>query len=316
VTPRARQLDGRASWLRARRIGSSDVPRILTRNGRPLSPYGGPRAVQRRLLHQQHPSELEDDPDPDRLRGTRWEPVVITAGMVETGRRIKRVPPFTLYEGPRPWATCSPDAWIDDYDAADPRGVCELKTDAGRFRWGPSRTVDRWVASLSSEIREDYAWQAMYQAWALDVPFAELLVLLPFYDVRVYRFARDAAREADMVRLLERFYERHVIERLPLPADELDEAADLEERTRPVDERGAIAYRPAMPHERALVSGFEAATYVRDTADEQRRSAQTALLHSIGRARGILLDRRGGRVTVVRRPGCAPFIQVTRGEGT
>lgn len=305
--PVARRFAGRGPWLAARRIGSSDVPRILTRAGRPLSPYGGPRDVQRRLLGE--PIE-DEDPDPDRVRGSKWEPVVIAAAQAETGRRIRRVAPHTLYDGPEPWVTVSPDSFVEDLEVGEV-GIGELKTDA-RFRWGPSRVVERWDASLATEIREDHAYQAYYQAWALGMPWTELIVLLPFYDVRVYRLVRDPDLEAAMVSILAAWYDRHILAGEPCAPDQRDRDASLIERTRPMDARGSMSMRPATPSEAQLAQQLDLATQLRDHNEMWRRAMSLQLVEKIGRARGLMLDRDGRRrVHVVRRDGAVPYAQIT-----
>lgn len=302
----ARQYPTREAWLGARRIGSSDVPRILTRDGQPLSPYGGPRAIQRRLLGE----DVTDVGDPNKARGTRWEPVVIAAAEAETGRRIRRVPPHTLYRGPTEWCTVSPDAFVAD-DEVGELGGGELKTDA-TFRWGGSRVVERWDASLSTSIREDYAYQAYYQSWALGLPWTDLIVLTPFYDLRWFRLVRDPELEAAMVARLATWWDLHIVQRVPCAPDQQDRERGTISRTRPVDERGAISWRPATELERTLADHLQLATATRDTAEQVRRSLSLQLVERVGRARGLLLDRDGRRrVHVVRRDGAIPFAQIT-----
>lgn len=191
----------REEWLGHRRIGSSDVAKILS-----VSTWGTAWEVWRRL----HGDPVPDIDDPDRLRGRRWERRVLEDYADTQQATVTLLEPHTTFLGPTEWASASPDALVLVGDRRV--GGVEAKTDAmGERKWGEPCEIRGWEPGTESIVRLDYALQAYHQAWVADLEWVDLAVLLPRYELRVFRLYRDAAIEEDVVGRLQDWYDAHVI---------------------------------------------------------------------------------------------------------
>jgi hypothetical protein len=302
VTPargRMVRLDSRTAWERARRIGSSDVAKILRKpDGTPISPYGTEWDVWLRLTKRNRRQRREGQA---QARGTRWEPIVLHLYAEETRRPVKRPPPFVLWDGPDSWATSSPDALTRDGSA---RGVVEAKTDVHVDDWGEPGIIERWGAGCERIVRPDYALQCYHLARGLGADYVDLAVLLPYYGLRVYRIVRDESVEAELVEVLGEWYRRHV---------EFDEppAIDGSDACRAyIASRFKVAledHRPGTWVEAAVAQRIQWATAAMKILETQLAVDRNWLLNSIGDAAGLVWgedgERRRPRVSAVRVKG-------------
>jgi predicted phage-related endonuclease len=189
-------------WLAARRIGASDVAKILG-----VSSWGTGWDVWTRLTGQAPPRGPETV---DQARGHLWEPVVIDLYGRQFGVDARPAPPGTLIEGPEDWCTISPDGFVFDEVGV---GLVEAKTDRVGGHWGESTEIERWTPEGEDLVRPDYALQCYAQMFGADVPFVDLVVLLPFYELRSFRLWRDPVVEAELVAELRGWWDRHVVGR-------------------------------------------------------------------------------------------------------
>ncbi len=293
------RLDSRTSWERARRIGSSDVAKILRGpDGRPISPYGSEWDVWLRLTRRNRKQRRQDSA---QSRGTRWEPIVLHLYAEETGRPYRRPPPCVLWDGPDPWSTSSPDALTNDRSA---RGVIEVKTDVHVDEWGEPGIIERWEAGSERIVRPDYALQCYHLARGLGADYVDLAVLLPFYGLRVYRIVRDEVVEAGLVEVLGDWYHRHVdLDEPP----EIDGSAacryHLGERFRAADDD----VRQGTPMEAYVAQRIEWASSAIEVLEAQRDIDRNWLLAAIGTHHGLVWGpdgtKRRPRATAVRNQG-------------
>lgn len=271
----------RESWLRHRRIGSSDVPALLG-----LSRYSGPWDVYERLVLGAPASE----PSPEQLRGIRLEPRVLATYARKTGRDVQRTPPHTLYSREQ-WATSTPDARSGDL-------LVEAKTDRHADRWGPDgERISRWEPDAARIVRPDYYLQVQHQLWTLEADAADLAVLVPGDDpflpeLRVYRIDRDDELLGRLVPRLRAWWDRHIVGREPPELDGSEAAGRALAR---LERDGS---RPATAHELALATSYEQLAQAEKAARDQKKAAGRLLVAAAGTTRRIELPG-GGHVTVV-----------------
>lgn len=277
----------RTSWLRARRIGSSDVPALLG-----LSSHRGPWDVWRRLVE----GEVDDSDSPAAARGRLLEPVVLRRYVAATGRDVRPPPPHSLWTRDD-WASATPDAIGTDL-------VVEAKTDRRRDRWGEPGTIERWEPGAEAIVRPEYWAQVQHQLWVLDLQVADLAVLLPGDDpllpeLRVYRLHRDEEAVAAMVERLSAWWARHVVGREP---PELDGSPTASQWLARPGAGSTRASRPATPAEAALAAAYVAARRAADHWDQTRRLIGQQLVAAAGDHHRLELPT-GGSVSQVFQPG-------------
>lgn len=286
MTISALRFASRDEWMRARRIGSSDVAAVLG-----VSPYSRPWDVYERLVLGASVSP----PTPAQERGVLLEPRVLATYAQRTGRRIRRTPPHTLYTRDG-WASATPDAL-----AVDERLIIEAKTDSRRDRWGPEQPIDRWTEDAAGIVRPEYFLQVSHQLWVLDAPAADLAVLVPGDDpllpeLRIYRISRDESVIRRMVARLSEWWERHVVGRVPPAWDDSDAAGRALARVERSGSRWATTY------EAALAAQYEFLSRTEKAAKDAKKGLARQLLVTAGSSSRLDLPA-GGRVTIVRRSG-------------
>lgn len=293
------RCSSRDDWLARRRLGASDVARVLGR-----SPYGGPFGVWARLVGldvaRRMPAYVE--------RGLKWEPVIRAAYQVETGRECRAPRPWTMYVGPEEWATVTPDGFVHD----DAWGPSELKL-AFEFGldWPPSGTIERWTPGALP--RRDWYLQAHQHCWALEAPWTELVVLLPTgHELRVYRVMQDPCLVRRLVPQLRAWWGRHVVRREPVAVDTWQQATQIAALQAGRPDRGRFGRRHATAAEQDLAMQLELARQAGRMAYETTQALQAQLFASAGRASALTFTRGGQRWTasIVREP--APHVRVHR----
>jgi hypothetical protein len=230
----------------------------------------------------------------------------MAAYQATTGLDVRAVSTGSLWVGPEPWASATPDGVARESGAPwAEAGLVELKTDAkDPGRWPESQTFERWGPDLEqSGVALDYVLQCQWQMHVLDAPWADLAVLLPWYEMRVYRLIRDRELEALMVEQVGAWHERHVVQGEPVAPDDIGEARrELADGTAP-DHGQRYRARPATLTEAQLAQHLAQATAWGSAWEQQRRRLSLELCASAGRSSALLLGRDGqhGRVSIVRR---------------
>lgn len=206
----ARSYRSREAWLAARRLGSSDAAAILG-----VSSMRGPWDVFLDLQGRAPKPESAD-----QARGKRWEIRVLEDYAYETGRRVLLLPGWTMWTKPdRNWSTSTPDALAED---GGELGLVEAKTDRRSSRWGPSTEIERWETGAELVVRPDYALQCYHQLWVTGAPWVDLAVMLPTYELRVYRLWPDPSVERELAEQLGAWWERHIVGGIAPDPDESD----------------------------------------------------------------------------------------------
>lgn len=283
---KAEALGSREAWLRRRKIGASDVAKILG-----VSPYGSVWDVWTRLVGQ----AASEKQNSDMARGHRWEPIVLDLYQAETGNQVKRPKAHTLWEGPERWASATPDGFV-----VDGWGLVEAKTDRHADKWGDPAVIERWSDGCERIVRSDYALQCYAQMHVIDRPFVDLAVLLPFYELRVYRIHRDLEVEAAIVEALEAWYTRHVDGREPPDVDGSYPCRAWLAQRFPATPRSTM--RAARPAERVIAAELAEVQAAQKHLKGEYDRLQAELLNSIAHEKAIDLGT-GGHATVVRMNG-------------
>lgn len=290
---RAVRHTSREAWLAGRRCGSSTVAAILG-----ISRYRSALDVYLELVEGYRPPQVEV-----QTRGQRWEPVVLHLYGQQTGRIPLAPTAHTTWLGPEDWTSATPDAFADD-DLGLGRGLVEAKTDLHHELWGEPTTIEAWDDSYADVVRVDYAVQAYWQLYVLDAPWVDLAVLLPRYELRVYRLLRDLDYEQDLVSTVAEWWTRHIVGRTPPP---LDNSRTFRNWLGGIGSTGQTL--PASP---VMVQVAAEHSEIHRTIKmlEQRRDALgNVLLSAIGDndaielpdGRTVRCERRSGRVTVDRK---------------
>lgn len=270
----------RSDWLAERKtgIGSSDAAAVLG-----LSRYKSALAVWLDKVGQAQPEAMND-----AMRWGLWlEPALATAYTERTGLAAV-VPPRALYRHPdRFWQIASPDRLAEGR-------IVELKT-AGH------RQANEWGDEGTDEIPEPYLIQVQHQMSVLDLPRADVAVLIGGQDFRVYSVARSEPLIERLTEIEGDFWE-HVLRREAPPADWTHPATPqlIESMYQPND--GKTVMLP--PEAEKLVELYEFyADQARDgdTAKKQVRAELVALLGDA--SLGLLNDGRRVKRKVTERKG-------------
>lgn len=284
---RKREFASRDEWLAARRIGASDVAKILG-----VSPYGTAWDVWRRL----HGHARRETGAADKARGHQFEWIALKAYGIAHDRVTQGLPQHALYVGAEPWATATPDAFAFDATLGQ-WGLVEAKTDRNaNGRWADEDTlVERWSEDAAGALPRQYALQGYAQLWVLDAPWVDVACLTPFYELRTIRLLRDLEVEAALVAHLRAWWDRHITQGEPPPLDGSD-AAGQHLAALHADTNGLI--RPATAEEIGLAIQYEQWKAAEKLAEHQRKLVGQQLLAAIGDGKGLQIGERGRVLTV------------------
>jgi hypothetical protein len=174
----------RECWLGNRRLGSSDVAKVL---GIAPDSHGGQWRVLRRMLR----APSYDTWTAGKARGHRWERTALIAYGEQHDEIVEVRQPrqWATYVGPVEWSTSTPDAFA--CDVRDGWGLVEIKTARDTSTWGDPGPIERWTDEAAQLVPPHYALQVYHQLWTIDAPWCDLVMLSPYYDLRRYRIHRD-----------------------------------------------------------------------------------------------------------------------------
>ena len=304
----------REEWLAARhatpgQIGASEVACALG-----VSPFRGPWdlfAANGVLdLPDEIAPEIEEDkdaaedPSDPLVRGNLWEPFVRTLAGRFLGRPV--LAPGEPFGAPDalvivrhpvfPWLGASPDGWVYDDDGA----LCpvELKTDAGRrgWNWGKSGTTIReYIDGAENIVPPHYYTQNAVQISAANAPRGYLFVLQGSYRSRWFRIQRDHATEIQLLRRVNEWRQRHLIDCIE-PDRDASDACARHYRERYANKGTAV--RPAVGVEVDWIEDIAA----HKAAEKAAKLARVNLSAAMGEAHNCLtLSPIGGKIRGVRR---------------
>lgn len=277
-----------AAWLAARqgRVSATMVARILG-----LSAYGGPWDVWEDAQGQA-PRQIENA---DQRRGKVLESAVLRLYAAETGHHVcdpraiwggERV----LLVGPEGWEIQTPDAMAFTGEW----GQVEGKTDAVGTGWGAAQVLPCWAEGSEDVVRPDYAVQCYWQMEVSGLPWVDLTVLLPRFELRTFRLCADADVQAALRDQIGEWRERHLVQGHPPALQPTGAARRYLARRFP----GGEGLRPATAQESALVARLAYARAAKQWAEEQEAMTETALLALAGDADA--LQTPAGRVKITR----------------
>jgi hypothetical protein len=263
----------RDAWLAARsdRIGASEVHPLL--NDPALF-------LQRREV----PTEDNDD----LWRGRELEPYIGKVYARQTGNPAD--PPWKHYDAPEgtiivetldsaPWAACT----IDFYSGSV--GVVETKSQRSRAGWASVDEQIQSVADLAESTAPPHmACQAYWQLLVTGRMWCDLCALLPSYELRIIRFHRDEAFQAELLACVGEARERYLVRKeIPPPSASPDYTALLARRFPQVGK----TVRRATAIETALLSRYADARARAEAAESEAAVLRAQVLRCIGADYGI-----------------------------
>jgi putative phage-type endonuclease len=247
-----------------RRIGGTDISKLVG-----LNPYGGPIDVYSRIVEG---TNLEQNKA--MRRGLLLEPVARQMYLDETGAVLKTPAPGFFESTRYPFMSAS----LDDVATRDGQElVVEYKT-------ANIRMLDKWGDAGSDQVPAEYLVQCAWYMSAVDLPIADLGVLIAGDEFRVYRITRDLELESMLLEAAERFWTDHVIPKRPPPPDASSNYSEWLAKRYPEDRA------PLLPADSAAAewaAKLEVARRERADAEEREQLARNALIASIGEAAGI-----------------------------
>ena len=288
------------AWRRVREtrpmIGASDIAKL-----RGISPWGTEWDVWERISRQRAGEQLEPRVETEaQARGHALEDTALKLYRVTNGGRMHACgdSPIIVSHPDWPWCSCSPDAIHKPFHAS-PRGL-EVKTSVDREAWGEP-------CDIPSPLPAGYRWPCppyyavqVYELQALcQMPF-DLVLLDPFYRVKVWRFQRDPLTECEILHHARRWWEHHIEQGQQPEVDDSKACGRWVARTPPEGPRPA---RPATDEERKLLVEF--AHHHRQLRALQRLvpTMEHRILDLAGPVEGLQL----GRTTVkINRRGRGP----------
>jgi predicted phage-related endonuclease len=198
-------LSSKEKELRRKGIGGSDLASIWKLEDAYMTEYE---------LYENKVNGFEKPMDPALKlyldRASRMEPYIAQEYMIETGEKVT-FPKKTKFCKEFPHLLANVDGLIQGK-----RGVLELKT----CHWTQR---DQFGEPGTEEMPLRYMLQCAHYVMIYDYDYADLAVTIGTIEPVVYRYKRDKALEADIVRRTRKFWEDHVLaEKPPEPTTDDD----------------------------------------------------------------------------------------------
>jgi putative phage-type endonuclease len=178
---------------RKKGIGASDVAAIIG-----VSKYKGPLDL---YIEKTSENVLFDEKEniPAEL-GNELEPYILRKYSERTGRETHIVP--TVYHPVFPYMFVNPDG-IDNFNCLV---ECKSVDDRNVHLWGEPGTAD---------IPYPYLLQVAYGCAILNAPCAYVVALFGKRRVEIFKYERHETLESNILKLVQRFWEDHVLKRMP-----------------------------------------------------------------------------------------------------
>lgn len=216
-------------------IGSSDVPKILGLTG-----FGGPASVWL--------DKVKGEAYDGNLRttiGSMLETPAMDLAIILKGKELGFVPGLNqVNKGHHEahqngWAGATPDFIL--HKGKKRLAICEVKC----CEFGPE-----WAGG---QVPLQYRAQVLWQMYVTGIKKAYVVALLGGSDLRVIEIKYDQAVIDDMVKRVEEFRQKHLIEELPIPADYRPDYAKYLWQRYPAPKQ--VSSVQAEPQIEALVNG-------------------------------------------------------------
>lgn len=267
----------RAAWLEERRhgIGSSEIAAIFG-----VSPW---LTAFDLWLSKREGAADDDAPTADQIRGTILEGAVLELYAVQHDVRYRRNA-ACIVSPHDPVVRATPDAFVLGEDGRT-AGVIEAKT---------SRTTDGWAPEPTGSMDDVPPWYALQAVWhmaATGLPWCDIVVLLPFYELRTYRIERDERVIEHVTGIAREWWDRFVVGGEQPPMGDSDLAYQWLRDRYP---RGA-GLREATAEEVVRLLRYDEVRRQIDALETEKRALRNEIVAAIADAAGLTWP--GGEAT-------------------
>lgn len=267
-TVRPAPPDGSPEWLEMRRagIGGSDAAAVVG-----LSRYSTPYDV---YMDKLGIARAKEATRAMRL-GSAMEPIIVQEYAEEVGCKVSK-PAHMFFSLECPWMLANLDGVRHD----DGRLV-EAKRSDNPDAWGPSG---------SDSYPEDYFIQVQHGMFVTGKALADLVVLLPYNDLRIYTIMADRGIQEGLAEEEGRFWRECVEARVPPPIDfGADGALETVKKVYPRVERETVTLVDAAAF---LAEKYVQAGAALKEAEREKERLQTQLLAFMGNASHAVIPGR------------------------
>jgi len=265
-------------------IGASDIAKL-----RGISPWGSEWDVWERVTRQRAGEQLEPRVETEaQARGHALEETALQLYRVAHGGMVHACggSPIIVHHPDWPWCSCSPDA-IHRPVEGTARGL-EVKTSQDLEAWGSECEIPSPLpAGYEWPLPPYYATQ-VYELQALCMMPFDLVLLDPFYRIRVWRFARDPEMEQRILTHAIAWWARHVVGGVP---PEVDGSKACGRWVARVPEEGPRPPRPATTEERNFLIDYAQATAKLRALQRLVPTMEHRILDLAGPVEGLQLGR-------------------------
>ncbi|MFB7115175.1 YqaJ viral recombinase family protein [Streptomyces sp. NPDC056291] len=198
----------REDWEAVRRngIGGSDVAGILGLAGK----YNSPR----RVYEEKHGRSTFKDTEPAEI-GREIEQFIAMMFSKRSGHQIA-VPPGTLQNIERQWMRANVDRYVVDESGAVVLAPLECKNRS-------EYQIDDWEDGVPDAPAIQCYWYMAVGGWS----HGYVAALVGGNKLRWHRLERDEDIIGELVEHCEQWYQRHIVEGFPPPADALEDTTNL-----------------------------------------------------------------------------------------
>lgn len=242
-----------------------------------VHPYQSPISLWQELV-----GELPGFEGNERTRwGNVLEPVVRQEYVERHGCAV-HVPQGSLYAAhseARDWARATPDGIVVDADGG------------GRWLYGLEvktaglRVADRWGEEGTDEVPAEYLIQCQHYMAVTGLQRWDVAVLIGGQDYREYRVDRDDEIIATIFEQVGRFWDDHVLARVPPPIDGTDDYRDYLARRYP---HTRADYLEADAETEGMVAELLGLREDRRVLEEMIAERENQLRAAIGEAAGLI----------------------------
>ncbi|MFJ6014536.1 YqaJ viral recombinase family protein [Streptomyces sp. NPDC092952] len=263
----------REEWETVRRsgIGGSDVAGILGLAGK----YNSPR----RVYEEKHGRSTFVDTEPAEI-GREIEDFIAMMFSKRSGLDVA-VPPGTLQNIERPWMRANVDRYVIGSDGC-PVVPLECKNRS-------EYQLDDWEDGVPDAPAIQCYWYMAVGGWS----HGYVAALVGGNKLRWHRLERDEEIIGELVEHCEQWYERHIVEGFPPPADGLEDTMNLLARLWEVEPE-AVAEVDAETAKKLLDDHTRLTDRVKAAQDEVRKVENEMRL--IADKNEIVKDSNGGVV--------------------
>ena len=254
-------LTSRDKEIRRGRITASRAPAILG-----LSRYRSPADAYYEIVN-----ELEIEPTSAMELGNRAEPMLLAYAQDRLGSRVDRRG-LGRVDDELPWLSATLDGWLPDR----PGEIVQAKT-AGVSHYLDRDSLSEWGEDLTGDVPQEYIVQCQVELRVDGAAIDWMPALIGGVGLRLYRIERNERLIAAIVAALSRFYEKHILKRVP-PEDSLPCEEILRQLPRVP---GKVVSLPA-----SLKAAYDEARAAVRTAQERLDQAATMVKAALGDAEG------------------------------